>query len=222
MVVTAGPTREPIDPVRFISNRSSGKMGYAVARAALRHGHDVVLISGPVCIAPPEDAKVVRVETAIQMMNAVMEHLQWCDALVMAAAVADWRPAQAVSSKIKKRAGDLVLKLERNPDILAAVRGGKGGRTVVGFAAETHNLLREAKRKLELKGLDLVVANNVLESGSGFDVDTNKVTLIDACGEIVDLPLMTKDDVAERIVEWIERRRRISRGGKFAGSGTSP
>jgi len=197
-------------------------MGYAVARAALGHGHDVVLISGPVCIAPPEGAKVVRVETAIQMMNAVMEHFQWCDALVMAAAVADWRPAQAASAKIKKRAGDLLLKLERNPDILAAVRGGKGGRTVVGFAAETHNVLREAKRKLELKGLDLVVANNVLETGSGFDVDTNKVTLIDACGEIVDLPLMSKDDVAERIVEWIEIRRRISSGGKSAGSGTFP
>lgn len=203
ILVTAGPTREPIDPVRFLSNRSSGKMGYAVAAAAKAHGHEVVLISGPVAIEPP-DVKVIQVTTAEQMFEAVEKHVEWCDALVMAAAVADWRPAVISNRKIKKAEAAPVIHLERTPDILKQVSPRKGKRIYIGFAAETENLEEEAKRKLEEKGLDLIVANDVSASDAGFEVDNNRVVLLSSAGKPEPLPLMPKQQIAERIIAWIE------------------
>jgi phosphopantothenoylcysteine decarboxylase/phosphopantothenate--cysteine ligase len=206
ILITAGPTREPIDPVRFISNRSSGKMGYAVADAAARRGHKVILISGPVSLKPPRKVKVVEVQTAVQMLGAVRKHLRWCHALVMAAAVADWRPAEAKSQKMKKNAGIPRLRLKPTPDILKTVSSAKGTRLFVGFAAETRNLLPEARRKLIEKKLDLIVANNVSRRDSGFDVDTNKVTFILPDGDCQPFPLLTKKAVALQIIRWLESR----------------
>ncbi len=206
ILVTAGPTREPIDPVRFISNRSSGKMGYAIARAASRRGHEIVLVSGPVSIAPPESVKLVRVNTAAEMLDAVRIRVEWCRALVMVAAVADWRPLRVEKGKIKKQDAPMVLHLEPTPDILLSVMPLKGARLFVGFAAETGSPDAEAARKLVSKGLDLIVANDVSEAGSGFDVDTNRVTFIAADRASEVLPLMTKDQVGERIVAWLESR----------------
>ncbi len=207
LLVTAGPTREPIDPVRFISNRSSGKMGYAVARAAARRDHKVVLVSGPVCLDPLDRADLVMVNTADEMLDAVRSRVGWCDALIMVAAVADWRPVQSAAEKIKKDDAAMVLRMEPTPDILRSVMHMKGNRTFVGFAAETGDPLREAARKLRSKGLDLIVANDVTEPGAGFEVDTNRVILVAADGAPEALPLMTKDAIALRIVEWVERAR---------------
>jgi phosphopantothenoylcysteine decarboxylase/phosphopantothenate--cysteine ligase len=206
-LVTAGPTREPIDPVRFISNRSSGKMGYEVARAALERGHAVRLISGPVALPPPPGAEVIPVITAQDMCEAVQAHLASCDVLVMVAAVADWRPVSKAPRKIKKAEAAPVLHLERTPDILETVRPAKGARLFVGFAAETDRLLDEARRKLVQKGLDLIVANDVLDPQAGFEVDTNKVTLISADGHVEPLTVLSKTEVARRLVQWIESRR---------------
>ncbi len=147
ILVTAGPTREPIDPVRFISNRSSGKMGYAVARAAARHGHEVVLVSGPVSLSPPDGIEILRVRTAAQMLEALRVRLAWCDALVMCAAVSDWRPRDVAPGKIKKRDSSTILRLDPTPDILCSLVPDKGNRIFVGFAAETGNLEDEARRK---------------------------------------------------------------------------
>ena len=205
ILVTAGPTREPLDPVRFLSNRSSGKMGYAVAAVAKSHGHEVILISGPVAIEPP-DVKVIRVTTAEEMFEAVDKNVEWCDALVMAAAVADWRPAVISSRKIKKAEAAPVIHLERTPDILRRISARKGRRLYVGFAAETENLEVEARRKLQEKNLDLIVANDVSASDAGFEVDDNRVVLIANTGTSESLPLMPKQQVAERIVRWIETR----------------
>jgi len=206
ILVTAGPTREYVDPVRFLTNRSSGKMGYALARAALARGHEVLLVSGPVALQPPPGARVLGVETAAEMLKAVLDNVDWCEALIMAAAVADWRPAERSERKLKKREMQPVLKLEPTADILATVRGRKGRRIFVGFAAETGNLVAEARAKLEAKGLDLVVANDVSQPGSGFDVDTNEVVMIfaDAGAKSVKLPLMTKDALADRVLAWVE------------------
>jgi phosphopantothenoylcysteine decarboxylase / phosphopantothenate---cysteine ligase len=204
ILVTAGPTREPIDPVRFISNRSSGKMGYAVAHEAVRRGHVVRLISGPVQIPPPPGVELIRVETAEQMLAAVRGNLEWCDVLVMAAAVADWRPAVCAAQKMKKSGAPAVLALEPAPDILKTIRPYKGGRFFVGFAAETGDPLPEARRKLVAKGLDLVVANDVTRPGAGFEVDTNEVTLVFADGRVRDLPTMPKTEVAGRLLGEIE------------------
>ncbi len=205
-MVTAGPTREPLDPVRFLSNRSSGKMGYAIARRAVERGHEVRLVTGPVSLAAVEGALVIRVETALQMESAVRDQAEWYEALVMAAAVADWRPADTAAQKLKKgRAAAMTLRLVRNPDIVAGLAATKAGRIHVGFAAETEDMLRHARRKLEEKRLDLIVANDVSAPGSGFDVDTNRAILLTA-GERVDLPLMAKSDLALRVVEWIEAR----------------
>lgn len=217
VLVTAGPTREAIDPVRYVSNRSSGKMGYAVARAARRRGHDVVLVSGPVALASPGAVNVVRVTTAEQMREAVEGEFPRCDALVMAAAVADWRPKAASATKLKKADGPPAVEMVRTPDILAAVAAIKGSRIVVGFAAETGaGLLPEAQRKLLQKRLDLVVANDVSAPGAGFEVDTNRVAFVSEA-RIEELPLMSKDEVAERLVEWIEARA----GGACRADGAS-
>jgi len=210
ILITAGPTREPLDPVRFISNRSSGKMGYALARAALSHNHSIRLIAGPVQLPPPPGAQVLGVETADDMLQAVRQNLDWCDVLIMAAAVADWRPAACSSHKLKKSEMAAHLTLEKTRDILQTVRPAKGTRLFVGFAAETGDPVPEARRKLAEKGLDLVVANDVTSPGAGFEVDTNRVTLIAADGTVTPLPLMSKDEVAKRIIAWVEQTRGYS------------
>ena len=216
ILVTAGPTREPIDPVRYISNRSSGKMGYAVARAAASRGHEVRLISGPVHLPAPERVARVAVTTAAEMLDAVRANAGWCDALVMAAAVADWRPARVSAGKIKKGgAAELLLPLEKTADILKEIMPLKEQRIFVGFCAETGDPRAEARRKLAQKRLDLVVANDVTRPDAGFDVDTNQVWFLASDGTERELPLMPKDAVAQAIVQWVEAHRR----GQFAQRG---
>ena len=210
ILITAGPTREAIDPVRFLSNRSSGKMGYALARVAARRGHRVTLISGPVALRPPAKVALVAVITADEMLAAVKRCLSQCDALIMSAAVADWRPRHVRAQKIKKATGYRLLRLESTPDILKTVRPQKGRRVFIGFAAETERLLVEARRKLAEKGLDLIVANDVSCSDAGFEVNTNRVTLIEAAGGVRSLPLMSKIKVAAQILNWLEAR--VSQG----------
>ena len=212
ILITAGPTREAIDPVRFLSNRSSGKMGYALARVAARRGHVVTLVSGPVALRPPPKVSFVPVMTADEMLAAVQRHLSRCDVLIMAAAVADWRPRWVSPQKIKKATGYRLLRLEATPDILKSLQSKKGRRVFIGFAAETERMLAGARRKLAEKGLDLIVANDVSRADAGFDVDTNRVTLIDASGGVQTLPLMTKMKVAARILDWLEGRPRYKRG----------
>jgi phosphopantothenoylcysteine decarboxylase/phosphopantothenate--cysteine ligase len=206
VVVTAGPTREAIDPVRYVGNRSSGRMGYEVAAAAWRRGAHVVLVSGPSPLTPPPGVRLVRAETAEQMRAAVQEALPGADALVMAAAVADFRPADPAAQKIKKDAGEVpTLRLERTPDVLGATRGLRpAGCVVVGFALETRDVLQNGRRKLEAKGLDLLVANDATEPGAGFEVETNRVTFLSAAGEDEHLPLLSKAEVADRILDRVE------------------
>ena len=199
VVVTAGGTREPIDPVRFIGNRSSGKMGYALAEAARDRGASVTLIS-TTSLPEPAGMDVIYVESAAQMLDAVQKTVKGAEALVMAAAVADFRPKVMAKSKIKKAALSLDLALERTPDILAEV---DGNFIRVGFAAESENLVVNAKKKLADKVLDLIVANDVTAKGSGFGSDTNKVTLISRDGNEKDLPLMTKREVADKVWDWV-------------------
>jgi phosphopantothenoylcysteine decarboxylase/phosphopantothenate--cysteine ligase len=209
LLITAGPTREPIDAVRFISNRSSGKMGYAVASAALQRGHSVTLVSGPVSIKPPAGVKLIKTETAREMLTAVKKNVKNCDALIMAAAVADWRPAVSSSLKIKKEKMPCQLVLKKNPDILKTLAASKGDRIFIGFAAETSDFARNPWRKLRQKKLDMIVANNVNRPGSGFDTDTNQVTFYFADGRRRHLPLMPKFKVAERIIAWLETKKNI-------------
>lgn len=209
ILVTAGPTREPIDPVRYISNRSSGKMGYAVAAAARERGHEVVLVSGPVALEPPAGVEVVRVVTAEEMCRTVQHKVAWCDALVMVAAVADWRPAEVHTQKIKKDSAPMILRLEPTPDILKTILPQKGHRMFVGFAAETENAVAEARRKLTEKGLDAIAVNDVSRPDSGFEVDRNRVTLLARDGGSEALPLMSKRDLAARIVVWLEEHTRF-------------
>ena len=204
IIVTAGPTREHIDPVRFISNRSTGKMGYAIAGVSARRGHEVVLISGPVIIEPPALVTVIKVDTSAQMLDELKKRISWCDVLIMTAAVADFKPAVIRTEKIKKRNMPLFIRLRKTPDILKRIRKYKDKRVFVGFAAETSNMLKEARRKLIDKGLDLIVANDVSRSDSGFGADTNKVVLISADGTCRKLPLMKKTAVAKEILEWVE------------------
>jgi len=211
-LVTAGPTREPIDPVRFLSNRSTGKMGFAIAACAARRGHAVTLVAGPVALDTPPGVARVDVVSARDMLAAVEAHLEACDALVMCAAVADWRPKQASAVKLKKRAMAPVLELEPNPDILATIRVRKGNRLFVGFAAETGDPLPEGRRKRADKGLDLLVANDVSQPDAGFAVDTNRVTLLPREGAEQSLPLLTKQEVAARIVDWVEARAAAGNG----------
>jgi phosphopantothenoylcysteine decarboxylase/phosphopantothenate--cysteine ligase len=205
VVITAGGTREAIDPVRFIGNRSSGKMGYALALAARDRGADVVLIHGPTALQAPHGVADVAVESAEQMKTAVLESTLAADALVMAAAVADYRPPAPAGQKIKKQHEGLKLELARTEDILAAVaeRRNRSGRpqAVVGFAAETQDVIANAREKLTRKGLSLIVANDVSAADSGFEVETNRVTLLDASGGIETLPLMPKAAVAEGIID---------------------
>jgi phosphopantothenoylcysteine decarboxylase/phosphopantothenate--cysteine ligase len=203
VLVTAGPTYEPIDPVRFVGNRSSGKMGYAVAEAALAHGAVVRLITGPTALTPPVGAEVVRVQTAQQMFEAVQAAFEACDVFIAAAAVADYRPERPLPTKRKRQSQHWTLRLVANPDILGTVAQHKGNRVVVGFAAETDNILHHAQEKLMRKNLDLIAVNNVLEPESGFEGDTNRLTLIYADGRVVPLPLMSKRDCAEQLLQAV-------------------
>lgn len=201
VLVTAGGTREPIDPVRFLSNRSSGKMGYALAAAAAARGADVTLVTAPTALPVPAGVKAVLVETAQQMFEAVREHFPRADVVIKAAAVADYRPARPAEQKIKKEGETLVIELVKNPDILLELgRLKKPGQVLVGFAAETENLLANARRKLAEKNVDLLVANDVTRPGAGFGADTNLVKLIYRDGRVVDLPLMKKTELADRIL----------------------
>jgi phosphopantothenoylcysteine decarboxylase/phosphopantothenate--cysteine ligase len=211
VVVTAGGTREPIDPVRAVTNRSSGKMGYAIAAEAARRGAEVVLVSGPTALPPPAGVRRVAVETALEMRDAVRAELPRCTVFVAAAAVADFRPAAPAARKIKKEAAGarLVLELVPNPDILAEVGADPAGvrRLVIGFAAESHDVVAEARRKLERKRCHLVVANDVTRAGAGFEGDTNAVTLVWPGGEAEELPLLSKRELAGRLIDRIEKLR---------------
>jgi phosphopantothenoylcysteine decarboxylase / phosphopantothenate---cysteine ligase len=208
VLVTAGPTQEPIDPVRYLTNRSSGKMGYAIAEAARRRGARVILVSGPAHLeAPP--VTVHRVRTAEEMAAAVLENLAEATIVIMSAAVADFRPAQVESDKIKRRAGARTLELQPTDDILAGIcRRRFAGQFVVGFAAETEGLLKNARGKLVSKGVDLMVANDVTTEGAGFDVDTNIVTFVFPDGRTVPLECMSKFDLAGRLLDEIVAARK--------------
>lgn len=200
VLITAGPTYEAIDPVRGLTNRSSGRMGYALAEAAHARGAAVTLVSGPVAIAPPAGIDTIPVRSAQEMYEVVMANLDAATIVVMAAAVADYRPARRAEQKMKKDDGALVLELEPTADILAAVGRVKGARVIVGFAAETENLLANARQKLQKKSADLIVANDVSATDAGFDVETNRVMLITTDGNDA-LPLLTKRDTADRILD---------------------
>lgn len=211
VLITAGPTHEAIDPVRYLVNRSSGKMGYALAEAAAERGAQVTLVSGPTALATPRGVERIDVESAVEMRDAVMERLHEVDVIIKAAAVADYRMREASPEKIKKEAAgdEITLQLVRNPDIAAEVGNAKRpDQTLVVFAAETSNLVEQALRKLREKKGDMVVANDVTEEGAGFGVDTNKVILVFGPDRISELPLMPKRDVADRILDGVLKVRK--------------
>ncbi len=208
ILLTAGPTREAIDPVRYLSNRSSGKMGYAIARAATQAGHDVVLISGPVCLAPPEKVEFVPVISADEMYEAVESEINKVDAAVFCAAVADYRPCMIESEKIKKSEDRLVIEMEKTRDILGSARSIMGfDGILVGFAAETRELEKYAREKMERKGCDLLVANDVSRSDIGFGSDQNEVKIFSRDSEDpLSLPTQSKDDIAKSLISLIEKQ----------------
>jgi phosphopantothenoylcysteine decarboxylase/phosphopantothenate--cysteine ligase len=207
VLLTAGPTQEPLDPVRYITNRSSGKMGYALAEAAAARGAQVVLVSGPVHLAPPRGVEVVQVHTAVEMHKQVMEHLAPATIVIKAAAVADFHLSKVPQQKVKKTAARISLELDPTPDILAELGRKKGDRLLIGFAAETQNLVQEARRKLESKNCDMVVANLVGGSDSGFESDANEVTLVMRTGETIPLARASKREIADRIFDRVLRLR---------------
>ncbi len=202
-IITAGPTREYLDPFRFISNPSSGKMGFALARAARQMGGEVVLISGPVSLSPPSGVKFVPVTSACQMRDEVRKRLPSAGVVIMAAAVSDYRPEGYSPEKLKKGGSRLSLNLVRNPDILAELGEKKGDLILVGFSAETENIVDNAAEKLKSKHLDLIVANDISAPGSGFAAEDNRVIVIDPAGGPEEWPLMSKTALAERIIERI-------------------
>ena len=201
VLITAGPTREALDPLRYLSNRSSGRMGVALAEEALARGARVILVSGPTSLQPPARAEVVNVETADQMRKAVLERLEPATIVIKAAAVADFRPARREAQKLKKSAASFSLQLESTPDILAELGRRKGGRLLIGFAAETENLREEAVRKLKAKNCDLLVGNLVGRPGAGFDSEDNEAILVTAAGEFIELPRLSKRELAVRIFD---------------------
>jgi phosphopantothenoylcysteine decarboxylase/phosphopantothenate--cysteine ligase len=201
VLVTAGPTREPIDPVRFLGNRSSGKMGYAVAEAALRRGAKVILVTGPVALKPPSSAEVVQVQTAKEMRDTVLANLEQSTIVIKAAAVADFTVRNAAEQKIK-RTGAITLELEPTPDILKEIGARKGSRIIVGFAAETQNGMENARKKLETKSLDAIVLNDVSQPGIGFDSERNAVTIL-THEDVVNVPESTKWEVAHRVLDTV-------------------
>ncbi|MBQ2990969.1 MAG: bifunctional phosphopantothenoylcysteine decarboxylase/phosphopantothenate--cysteine ligase CoaBC [Clostridia bacterium] len=204
VMVTAGPTREALDPVRYISNRSSGKMGYAIARAAQQRGAEVTLLSGPVSLDCPPGVQLVPFMTTQDLMDCAVEHAAQQDIVIQAAAPADYRAAEVAAQKIKKQDGaDMVIRLAENPDVAAAIgRTKRSDQTFVGFAAETNDVLAHAQGKLKKKNLDMIVANDVTKPGAGFDVNTNIVTFVTQ-DEICELPMLTKNEVADRILDRI-------------------
>lgn len=201
VLITAGPTREPIDAVRFISNPSTGRMGFALAEAARDRGADVVLISGPTELTPPRGVSHVSVTTAAEMRRAVMDSAGKARVVIMAAAVSDFRPAERSEGKIKKESAPDVLRLERTEDILLELGKTPGKRLLVGFAAETDSVIENARQKLKQKNLDMIVVNDITRQGAGFGTDTNAVTVLDRSGAVIDLPLMRKSEVAARILD---------------------
>ncbi|RLA86990.1 MAG: bifunctional phosphopantothenoylcysteine decarboxylase/phosphopantothenate--cysteine ligase CoaBC [Deltaproteobacteria bacterium] len=213
VLVTAGPTLEPLDPVRYLTNRSTGKMGFALAKMARRRGAEVLLITGPNYLTlPRNDIKIITVSSAREMYEAVMDNFEDYHVIIKAAAVADFRPKDTLAEKIKKADGTYLLELEQNPDILKELGKRKGERILVGFAAETSSLMEHAEAKLREKNLDLIVANDVTQPGAGFGVDTNIVRIIDSRGKVRNLPLLTKDEVADivldQVLKIIKKRKR--------------
>ena len=207
VTVTAGPTREALDPVRYLTNHSTGKMGYAIAREAMLRGADVTLISGPTALAPVPGVRMVPIVSAQDMFEAVKEALPRTDILIKSAAVADYRPAEVFTDKIKKGDGEMSIPLERTPEILTWVSQHRHpGLFVCGFSMETKDLLDSSRKKLEKKHLDMIVANNLKVAGAGFGVDTNVVTIL-TDREVLELPLMGKDQVAARLLDEIRKRR---------------
>ncbi|MBI2080205.1 MAG: bifunctional phosphopantothenoylcysteine decarboxylase/phosphopantothenate--cysteine ligase CoaBC [candidate division NC10 bacterium] len=205
LLMTAGPTYEPLDPVRFVGNRSSGRMGFALAEAAAARGARVTLVSGPTHLAPPAGVECVRVETTQEMYEAVLARAAEADAVIKAAAPADYRPSTVAPAKIKKGREVLSMELTPTPDILGELGRRKGAAVLVGFAAETEDLVANAREKLRKKNLDLVVANEVGAQGAGFGTDTNRVTLIGADGDAESLPLLSKQEVAHRVLDRVAR-----------------
>ena len=203
LVVTAGPTREVIDPVRFLTNHSSGKMGYAIARQAANRGADVVLVSGPSSQPVPPNVQMVPVESARDMFEAVKQQYDSADIVIKAAAVADYRPKTTATQKIKKSDGDMVLELERNPDILAWLGEHKENQILMGFAAETNDVQQYALGKLQRKHLDFIAANDVTQQHSGFGKDTNQITVYGADGSVHELPVLAKEEAADRLLDLV-------------------
>ena len=212
VLVTAGATLEPLDPVRYMSNRSSGKMGYALARAARMRGAKVTLVSGPTALKPPRDVTLCRVKTAEEMRQAVLAECRQYDVIIKAAAVLDWRPKETAEHKIKKGRGVQTLELVENPDILAELGCSRGNSPciLVGFAAETQDLISNAQEKLKKKNLDLIVVNDVSREDAGFEADTNAVKILYRDGHLEELPLMPKEEVAEQLLDRIKSLREKS------------
>jgi phosphopantothenoylcysteine decarboxylase/phosphopantothenate--cysteine ligase len=208
ILITAGPTQEPFDPVRFISNRSSGKMGYALAKTAQKRGAEVILISGPTYLLPPRKVKFIKVRTALEMREATLREFQEVTVIIKAAAVADYRPTVMEDRKLKKCDSSLTLELEKNPDILEELGRNKAKRILIGFAVETERLIKNAQDKLKNKNLDLIVANDVSQEGSGFESETIQVKIIDREGKIENLPLLPKEEVAELILDRLKEMRK--------------
>jgi phosphopantothenoylcysteine decarboxylase/phosphopantothenate--cysteine ligase len=202
ILITGGPTQEPIDPVRFITNRSSGKMGYALAKVARRRGAEVILITGPTSLPiPRRDLKVFSVRTAEEMKKAVLTEMEGCSVVIKAAAVSDYRPKEISQKKLKKTESYSSLELEKTTDILEEIGKKKGDRILVGFAAETEDLIANARKKLIGKNLDFIVVNDVTKPGAGFELDTNQVKILYFSGEVKDLPLMSKEEVSQVILD---------------------
>lgn len=201
ILVTAGPTREKFDPVRFITNNSSGKMGYAIAERAIKRGATVILVSGPTNLKPPVGVDFIKIESAVNMRDAVMEKLEYVDVVIKSAAVSDYSPVEVHENKIKKSEDTMTLTLKKNPDILAEVGAKKGDRVLIGFAMETQDLVGNATSKLIKKNLDMIVANDLMTDGAGFGVDTNIVTLLYRDGKVENLEKMTKEALADVILD---------------------
>lgn len=207
VLVTAGPTREKLDPVRYISNHSSGKMGYSIARAAMMRGAEVILVTGKTNLAPPMGVHTIEITSAADMAAAVKEHAGTQDIIIKAAAVADYRPKHTADEKMKKKDSDMVIELERTEDILGFLGAHKKeGQFLCGFSMETENMIENSRKKLKTKNLDLIVANNLKEQGAGFGTDTNIVTLL-SHEDTVELPILSKDEVADRLLSYILEHR---------------
>jgi phosphopantothenoylcysteine decarboxylase/phosphopantothenate--cysteine ligase len=219
ILVTAGPTQEPMDPVRFITNHSTGKMGFALAQCARRRGADVVLVTGPTSLSlPRRDLEVFRVQTAEEMRKTVLTLVKRCSIVIKAAAVSDYRPVAVSPHKVKKRSPSLSLNLERTADILQEVGKRKGQKILVGFAAETEEVIANARKKLAEKNLDLIIANDVAQPGAGFGHDTNQIKILYPTGEIKELPLMSKEEASMAILDEVarliaKRKTKVDRGG---------